>query len=135
MKVLVLAALAAFAVAAPVATADTMKPQLVRTIHDAKLGTVVTTVTRQAIYTWTREPKGAIRCTGACARMWPPVLVARGTVVPMHVAGIMGELGTIRRPDGMRQLTLDRRALYTYAHEKPGQVLCNDVDGWFAVKA
>jgi predicted lipoprotein with Yx(FWY)xxD motif len=135
MKVLVLAALAALAVAAPVATADTMKPQVVRTIHDAKLGNVVTTATRQAIYTWTREPKGTIRCTGACARMWPPVLVRRGVVVPMHVAGIMGDLGTIRRPDGMRQLTLDRRALYTYADEKPGQVLCNDVDGWFAVKA
>ena len=134
MKVLVLAALAALAVAVPFAAADTMKP-LVRTIHDAKLGTVVTTATRQAIYTWTREPKGAIRCTGACARLWPPVLVARGVVVPMHVAGVMGDLGTIRRADGTRQLTLDRRALYTYAHEKPGQVLCNDVDGWFAVKA
>jgi predicted lipoprotein with Yx(FWY)xxD motif len=134
MKVLVLAALAALAVAAPFATADTMKPP-VRTIRDAKLGTVVTTGTRQAIYTWTREPKGTIRCTGACARLWPPVIVRRGVVVPMHVAGIMGDLGTIRRPDGTRQLTLDRRALYTYAHEKPGQVLCNDVDGWFAVKA
>jgi len=42
--------------------------------------------------------------------------------------------GKIRRPDGSRQLTLDRRARYTYAHEKPGQVLCNDVDNWFAVK-
>jgi predicted lipoprotein with Yx(FWY)xxD motif len=135
MKVLVLAALAALAVAAPVATADTMKPQLVRTIHDAKLGTVVATPTRQAIYRWTREPVGTVRCTGACARLWPPVLVRRGAVVPMHVAGIMGDLGTIRRPDGTRQLTLDRRPLYTYAHEKPGQVLCNNVDGWFAVKA
>jgi predicted lipoprotein with Yx(FWY)xxD motif len=52
----------------------------------------------------------------------------------MHYAGIRGDFGTIRRPDGSRQLTLDRRALYTYAHEKPGQVLCNDVDNWFAVK-
>jgi predicted lipoprotein with Yx(FWY)xxD motif len=55
-------------------------------------------------------------------------------MVPMHYAGIRGDFGTIRRPDGSRQLTLDRRALYTYAHEKPGQVLCNDVDNWFAVK-
>jgi hypothetical protein len=62
------------------------------------------------------------------------VLVKKGVVVPMHYSGIKGDFGTIRRPDGSRQLTLDRRALYTYAHEKPSQVLCNNVDNWFAVK-
>jgi hypothetical protein len=46
----------------------------------------------------------------------------------------MGGFGTIKRANGVRQLTFNRRALYTYAHEKPGQVLCNDVDNWFAVK-
>ena len=55
-------------------------------------------------------------------------------VVPMHVKGVMGEFGTVRRAGGARQLTFNRRALYTYAHEKPSQVLCNNVDGWFAVK-
>jgi predicted lipoprotein with Yx(FWY)xxD motif len=126
--------LALTAALAGAARADTMKPQLVRTIVDAKLGTVVTTGGKQAIYVWNKEPKGKIRCTGACAKAWPPVLVKTGVVVPMHVKGIMGEFGTIRRAGGSRQLTFNRRALYTYAHEKPGQVLCNDVDGWFAVK-
>ena len=111
-----------------------MHPKLVRTIMDAKLGEVLTTSNRQAIYVWRSEPRGTIRCTGACAKAWPPVRVAKGVTVPMHYAGIRGDFGTIRRPDGSRQLTLDRRALYTYAHEKPGQVLCNDVDNWFAVK-
>jgi predicted lipoprotein with Yx(FWY)xxD motif len=130
---LVPAALAALALAAPASTAD-MKPQLVRTIMDAKLGEVLTTAGKQAIYVWNREPKGTIRCTGACAAAWPPVLVRKGVRVPMHVEGIMGDFGTIRRAGGGRQLTLNRRPLYTYAHEKPGQVLCNDVDDWFAVK-
>jgi len=111
-----------------------MHPKLVRTIMDAKLGEVLTTSNRQAIYVWRSEPRGTIRCTGSCARAWPPVRVAKGVTVPMHYAGIKGDFGTIRRPDGSRQLTLDRRALYTYAHEKPGQVLCNDVDNWFAVR-
>ena len=65
---------------------------------------------------------------------WPPVLVRKGVMVPMHYSGIKGDFGTIRRPDGTRQLTFNRRALYTYAHEKPGQVLCDDVDNWFAVR-
>jgi len=129
--VLVLVVAAALASAAQ---ADTMKPQLVRTIMDKQLGEVLTRADKQAIYVWNKEPKGKIRCTGSCAKAWPPVLVKAGVVVPMHVKSVMGEFGTIRRADGKRQLTFNRRALYTYAHEKPGQVLCNDVDGWFAVK-
>jgi predicted lipoprotein with Yx(FWY)xxD motif len=106
----------------------------VRTIVDRQLGRVLATPTRQAIYVWNREPRGTIRCTGACAKAWPPVLVKRGVRVPMRVQGIKGDFGTIRRAGGARQLTLNRRPLYTYAHERPGQVLCNDVDDWFAVK-
>src|SRR4051812_33613794 len=92
---LVAAAFAAqLALAAP---ADEMKPQLVRTIMDKKLGEVLTTGGKQAIYVWNKEPKGKIKCTGACAKAWPPVLVKAGVVVPMHVKGIMGDFGTVRR--------------------------------------
>jgi predicted lipoprotein with Yx(FWY)xxD motif len=129
-------ALAALVVsgAAALSANQAMSPGPVRTIMDKKLGEVLTTSEKQAIYFWESEPKGTIRCTGICAKAWPPVLVKKGVVVPMHYAGIDGDFGTIRRPDGSRQLTLDRRALYTYAHEKPGQVLCNNIDNWFAVK-
>jgi predicted lipoprotein with Yx(FWY)xxD motif len=131
-----IAVLAVLAVSGTAALAAdrVVSPNLVRTIKDKQLGRVLTTSQRQAIYIWKSEPKGEIRCTRACAKAWPPVLVTKGVMVPMHYAGIKGDLGTIRRPDGSRQLTLDRRALYTYAHEKPGQVLCNGVDNWFAVK-
>jgi predicted lipoprotein with Yx(FWY)xxD motif len=137
LTILAIAALAALALSGTtsLAASDAMKPRLVRTIMDENLGEVLTTSNRQAIYIWRSERRGTIRCTGACAKAWPPVLVKKGVVVAMHYAGIKGDFGTIRRPDGSRQLTLDRRALYTYAHEKPGQVLCNDVDNWFAVKA
>ena len=129
-----MAVLAVLAQTAPAARQDTMKPQLVTTIQDKKLGVVLTTAGKQAIYVWNKEPKGTVRCTGACAKAWPPVIVKAGVVVPMHVKGIMGEFGTVRRAGSARQLTFNRRALYTYAHEKPGQVLCNNVDSWFAVK-
>jgi predicted lipoprotein with Yx(FWY)xxD motif len=116
------------------AASEASSPKLVRTIMDKQLGEVLTTANKQAIYVWNSEPKGTIRCTGSCAAAWPPVIVKKGVVVPMHYAGIKGDFGTTRRPNGTRQLTLNRRALYTYAHEKPGQVLCNNVDNWFAVK-
>ena len=136
LTTLALASFVALAVAASAAqsASEPMHPKLVRTIMDARLGEVLTTSNRQAIYVWRSEPRGKIRCTGPCAAAWPPVVVKKGVMVPMHYAGIKGDFGTVRRPDGSRQLTLDRRALYTYAHEKPGQVLCNNVDNWFAVK-
>jgi hypothetical protein len=40
----------------------------------------------------------------------------------------------IRRPDGKLQVTHNRLPIYTYAHEGPNQVLCNNVDGWFVVR-
>jgi predicted lipoprotein with Yx(FWY)xxD motif len=129
-----LVTLAAALAATSAAPADTMKPQLVRTIMDAKLGEVLTTGNKQAIYVWNREPKGKVRCTGACAKAWPPVVVKTGVVVAMHVKGIKGDFGTVRRANGSRQLTFNGRALYTYANEKPRQVKCNNVQGWFAVK-
>ncbi len=45
-----------------------------------------------------------------------------------------GVFGVIRRPDGRLQVTHNRLPLYTYAHEAPDQVLCDDVDGWFVVR-
>ena len=99
-----------------------MKPVLVKTIVDKKLGRVLTTGSKQAIYVWNREPKGTIRCTGACAKAWPPVLVKKGVVVPMHVKGIKGDFGTIRRANGVRQLTFNKPpALHLRAREaQPG---------------
>lgn len=129
-----IATLAIVVQATPAAPQDTMKPVVVKTIVDKQLGRVLTTPAKQAIYVWNKEPKGKIRCTGACAKAWPPVIVKKGVVVPMHVTGIKGDFGTIRRANGARQLTFNKRALYTYAHEKPSQVLCNNVDDWFAVK-
>jgi predicted lipoprotein with Yx(FWY)xxD motif len=102
--------------------------------HDAQFGSILTTPKKQALYYWRAEKRagGRIRCTGSCARIWPP-LYAKGAV-PRHVAGIKGTFGSIRRPDGRRQVTFNGLALYTYAHEGPRQVLCNNVNGWFVVR-
>ena len=54
--------------------------------------------------------------------------------VPRRVTGIRGVFGVIRRPDGRLQVTFRGLPVYTYAHERPTQVLCNDVDGWFVIR-
>jgi predicted lipoprotein with Yx(FWY)xxD motif len=99
------------------------------------LGTIVETPKHFALYAWTKEKPGAIACTGECEMTWPPLVVPAHTMVAKHVKGIMGTFGTIKRPDGRTQLTLDRRALYTYHGDKATRILGNGVNGWSVVKA
>jgi predicted lipoprotein with Yx(FWY)xxD motif len=54
--------------------------------------------------------------------------------VPRRIAGIPGRFGVIRRPDGRLQVAHRGLAVYTYAHEGPTQVLCDNVNGWFVVR-
>ena len=105
-----------------------------RTMKAAGFGTVLASSNFQALYSWSKEPPGTIRCTGACAKLWPPLYVPRGAKVPRTIKGIKGTFGTIRRPGGRLQVTHNGRAVYSYVHEGPRKVLCDDVDGWFVVR-
>jgi predicted lipoprotein with Yx(FWY)xxD motif len=101
---------------------------------DDQFGPVLATPKKQALYYWNVEKDLRIHCKGSCARLWPPLVVRSRAAVRAHVAGIKGTFGTIKRPDGRIQVTFNRRPVYTYAHEGPTQVLCDDVDGWFVVR-
>ena len=114
-------------------SSDSMAP--VKVFKDAKLGNVLTTPTGHAIYTWTKEKDHKIHCTASCAKLWPPVIIKGTAKVPAHVAGVMGTFSIVMRPDGSHQLALDKAPLYTYSGEGAHQVKCNNVNGWFAVKA
>lgn len=130
--VLVLACAVLFA---PAALAAHHEVTPVKAVTAAKFGKIVANTHGLALYTWNRERDGKIRCTRACAKMWPPVLVMKDDMVVKHVKGVMGTLGTIARPDGHVQVTLDKRPLYTYSGDTPKKILCNGVNGWFVVKA
>jgi predicted lipoprotein with Yx(FWY)xxD motif len=108
----------------------------VKAMKASGFGTVMATLGNRALYYWTPEKRrpGTIVCTGACARAWPVLFVRKGVTVRKRYPGFKGVFGTIRRPDGRRQLTYNRLPLYTYAHEAPRQVLCDDVDGWFVIR-
>jgi predicted lipoprotein with Yx(FWY)xxD motif len=99
---------------------------------DDQFGPVLATPGKRALYTWTAEKDLKIHCLGQCAKVWPP-LYAKGRM-PAKIAGIRGTFGVIRRPDGRLQVTFNRRPVYTYLHERPTQVLCDDVNGWFVVR-
>jgi len=133
MKVLIVLALAgAFAV--PSAMAVPAAP--VTKFKAAGFGYVLGSRTKQALYYWNVEKKagGKIRCTGNCAALWPPLLVRSTAAVPKRIAGIRGTFGVIRRANGKLQVTHNGLPVYTYVHEGPGEVRCDNVDGWFVVR-
>jgi predicted lipoprotein with Yx(FWY)xxD motif len=128
------AALAALLFATAPAAAPPRPPVI--KLSTKAFGNVLASRSRLPLYYWNVEKKagGKIRCTGSCAKAWPPLVLRKGARVPTRIAGIRGRFGAVRRPDGRRQLTFRGLALYTYVHDSPGVVLCDNVNGWFVVK-
>lgn len=94
------------------------------------VGTVLVDASGNTLYFADQEKDGTIRCTDACARIWLPLTVNGGA--PKAGPGVMGTLSTVRRSDGMTQVTLDGRPLYTFSHDGgPGKVEGNDVTDSF----
>ena len=135
MKRLLLLALATL-VLVPGAIASEIGGAPVIRYKDDQFGAILATTKKKALYYWNVEKRagGKIRCKGACARAWPPLIVKSRTAVPRRIAGIPGLFGVVRRPDGRLQVKHRGLPVYTYAHERPEQVLCDDVDGWFVVR-
>ena len=132
MVALVLAIPAVVSAASGVAAAKAPVSSFV----DPTFGKVLSRTDKQVLYYWQVEKKagGKIRCVGSCAKAWPPLIVKSAAAVPKKIAGLSGTFGTIRRPSGKLQVTRNKLPVYTYAHERPRQVLCDNVDGWFVVR-
>lgn len=78
-------------------------------------GTYITGASGRAVYLWTADSNGASRCSGACAKVWPPVPAA---TPPVATGGaVVGDLGKISRSDGMQQLTYKGHPLYYFAED------------------
>jgi predicted lipoprotein with Yx(FWY)xxD motif len=124
-----------FALGSPAGAAPSVPPPVAK-LTTKTFGPVLTRRDGQALYYWSVEKKagGKVRCTGGCAAAWPPLLVRSAAAVPKRVAGLTGVFGVVRRPDGKLQVTRNKLPLYTYAHEGPRQVLCDNVDGWFVIR-
>jgi predicted lipoprotein with Yx(FWY)xxD motif len=80
-----------------------------------------------ALYAFTRDTARRSACTSACAKAWPPYIVASRPRAGRAVKASF--LGTIRRNDGSRQATYAGKPLYYYVGDrKPLQVLCQNVN-------
>jgi predicted lipoprotein with Yx(FWY)xxD motif len=104
----------------------------VKTAANPRLGTLLVDARGMTLYHLSGEGHGKFICdTAFCEKHWPP-LSASAT------SSAISGLGTVRRPDGMEQLTYKGEPLYTFTGDTaPGQVDGQGaVEGgrWIAVK-
>jgi predicted lipoprotein with Yx(FWY)xxD motif len=103
----------------------------------AQLGTVVVDGQGYTLYRFDKDSAKppTSNCAAECAQKWPPVLATPGT--PLTVEGVEQEaVGTINRPDGTIQLTLNGWPVYRYSGDpQPGATSGQGIDGgvWAAV--
>jgi predicted lipoprotein with Yx(FWY)xxD motif len=134
----VLAAIAAALLAAPgalPAASASPKPPAVK-VKNERFGNILQSKNRLPLYYWSVEKRagGRIRCTGECARVWPPLVVKSRSAVAPSLPGVKGRFGVVRRADGRLQVTFRGLPLYAYHDDPPNTVLCDNVDGWFVVR-
>jgi len=128
LLVLVAAVLAASALASTYVTGPVVKWKT------AQFGSILATKGHLALYTWNQEKALKVKCTGACAKTWPPLTIPHGTMAPKHIAGVMGTFGEVMRPDGKTQVAFNGHALYSFHGDTSTKILCNGVGGWYVVK-
>jgi predicted lipoprotein with Yx(FWY)xxD motif len=98
------------------------------------LGEIVVDAEGRTVYYFDKDTagSGASACTGQCLDNWPAVTADSSTPA---VDGVTGEVGTIERNDGTRQVTLDGMPLYTFVGDaEAGDVAGQGVQGvWWVV--
>ena len=115
------------------ATTTTGKTVKVSTAKVAGVGTVLTTASGLTLYRFTDDSPGVSKCTGACAKIWPPLLAAKGA----HISGPHGVKGLslLSVGNGHWQVAFHKLPLYRFeGDKKKGQAHGQNVGGvWFAV--
>jgi predicted lipoprotein with Yx(FWY)xxD motif len=84
-------------------------------------GTYLASGSGRALYLWVADGPSRSSCAGNCAKAWPPLL-SHGK--PVASGGVQaGELGTITRSDGTKQVTYRGQPLYFFVGDRgPGMV-------------
>jgi predicted lipoprotein with Yx(FWY)xxD motif len=129
-------ATAATGASTPATGASTAKaPSSAATVDvssSAGLGPILVDSQGRTLYLFQKDSAGMSRCSGACARIWPPQLTKGSPKAGGGASAAM--LGTIKRSDGSMQVTYAGHPLYTYtADTGPGQARGNGLDLYGAV--
>ncbi len=84
-------------------------------------GTYLTGADGRALYLWLGDVNGRSKCTGQCARQWPPLITTTSASASDGVQA--SDLGTITRSDGSKQVTYKGHPLYYFAADSGAGVI------------
>jgi predicted lipoprotein with Yx(FWY)xxD motif len=115
LPVVLAAALGAGVATAATAAMPHTPRATVKTVKSGNYGTVLVSSTGRALYRYTLDRKNVSRCTGACAKLWPPLLVKAKVKPTIDAGGIARLLETIKSAHGMRQVTYAGFPLYRFS--------------------
>jgi predicted lipoprotein with Yx(FWY)xxD motif len=100
-------------------------------IADSSLGKVLTDSRGMTLYTYNNDVanNGRSAVSGGLLQAWPALTLASGT--PAKPSGLSGDLGTITRDDGTKQVTYKGLPLYLFQRDqKAGDVTGQNVAGF-----
>ncbi len=96
------------------------------------LGRYLADSSGRALYLFASDTGSKSTCAGACAAAWPP-LIDKGSASAADGASA-GDIATITRPDGAKQVTYAGHPLYYFAGDSAaGQTNGQGVDGFGAL--
>ena len=100
--------------AQPAASTSSPSGDTVKTASSSR-GTILVNANGMTLYHLGGEQGGKFICTSsACTAIWHPVTVTAGTTP----TGEVGSLGTVKRPEGVTQVTYNGSPLYTFAQDR-----------------
>ncbi|MGB8196666.1 MAG: hypothetical protein WCF25_06640 [Acidimicrobiales bacterium] len=104
-------------------------PTTIAVAQNKTWGPTLTLKNGDTLYRLTKDSKNKSVCTGQCATIWVPVLLATGQKTP--VGSGVSHLGSFTRANGTHQVTYEGIPLYTFSGDKKaGQVTGNIKDTW-----
>jgi predicted lipoprotein with Yx(FWY)xxD motif len=108
------AALSLAGLGSALAAGHSTRPATVSTARTG-LGRIIVDGRGRTLYLFEKDRRGRSACSGTCAVYWPPLLT-HGK--PRAAGGArQSRLGTIRRPNGSRQVTYAGHPLYRYVQD------------------
>ena len=127
-----LAALALMIPLAQAASAGGHSAVMVKKANRGSLGAILVTSHGAALYRFASDGPNKPTVTGGLLAAWPPLLMPAGSKSPRGGNGVSG-LGTVKLPDGKRQVTYHKMPLYTFVSDSGTAVTGQGVSNFFVV--
>ena len=101
-------------------------------VHTANGASFLTDSSGRSLYLFKSDTSTKSTCSGACATAWPP-LITKGAPTA-GTGATAGDLGTIARSDGTKQVSYDGHPLYYFSGDSAaGQTNGEGINGFGAL--